>query len=77
MNTEVRIYEVSLRVRIFARSEAEAEAIGYNLLLGRSQSQATSDTAEQPVSQANLDALFEDEPKANLDGLFEDEPDAA
>ena len=77
MNSEVRIYEVSLRVRIFARSEDEAKAIGYNLLLGGSQSQATSDTPEQPISQANLDALFEDEPKANLDDLFEDEPDAA
>ena len=77
MNSEVRIYEVSLRVHIPARSEDEAKAVGYNLLLGRSQSQITTGTPEPPVSQANLDALFEDEPKASLDDLFEDEPNAA
>lgn len=77
MNSEIRIYEVSLNVCIPARSENEAKAIGYNLLLGRSQSQANGDTVEQPLSQANLDALFEEGPKANLSGLFEDDSDAA
>lgn len=66
MQNEINIYNVSLQVRIPASSEAEALIIGYNLLLGRSQDQA-SGPVEQYVSQASLDALF----------VFEDELDAA
>ena len=72
MKDQIKIYDVSLQVRIAAGSENEAKAIGYNLLLSRSQNQNNDHPVEGTISQANLDGLFEERPKANLGDLFED-----